>query len=82
MSTAALLVIVSSLQHGGVMTHTQSFETAKQCEIALETAAKGVEIVFAGNTNSTAQPLSTSKDGWKVLQTPLGRVVAAYKCQK
>lgn len=80
MSAAVLLVIVSSLQHGRLVTHTQAFETEKACEAALTTAAEGSAIVFSGNVNSTARPVLISKDGWRVLQTPVGRVVAAFKC--
>lgn len=80
MSAAVLLVIVSSLPPAGLVTHTQAFETEKQCEAALETAAKGSEIVFSGNVHSTAQPVLISKGGWRVLQTPFGRVIATFKC--
>ncbi len=80
MSAAAVLVIVSSLQHGGLVTHTQTFETEKSCEAALTTAAEGTALVFSGNVHSTAKPVLQSRDGWRVLQTPVGRVVAAFKC--
>ncbi len=37
MSTAAakVIVVVSSISHDGVVTHTQGFEDEKQCETAL-----------------------------------------------
>ncbi len=79
-AAATILVIVSSLQHGGLVTHTQAFETEKQCEAALSTAAEGAALVLSGNVNAAARPVLISRDGWRVLQTPVGRVVAAFKC--
>lgn len=82
MSAAVLLVIVSSIPPAGLTTHAHAFETEAQCEAALETAAKGYEIVFSGNVNAAASPVLISKGGWWMMQTPVGRVVAAFKCVK
>lgn len=80
MSAAVLLVIVTSLPPAGLTTHTQAFETEKQCEAARSTAAEGAALVFSGNVNAAARPVLISEDGWRVLRTPAGRAVAAFKC--
>ena len=48
----------------------------------LEATVDGIEINYVGNSNGMQHDLQViSEKGWKVIKTPVWRVIASLKCQ-
>lgn len=78
-----IAVTVLSGPAPGPMPQLMSFSSMSTCQKVLESTAQGVKAVYVGNAVGVHRDVQTTKDdkGWTVLRTPMGRVIAQFKCE-